>query len=166
VWSLVGAYLAIVLAGLMCVLCGRGTTLLRGERVFGLTVAFAGAALTALAMSWVPPARAGVIFWVVSLACSLLVGKSWILLRYDPATTAAVLEGSMTMLLIPFERAGPRYALRVGDGSALMTVRQLFAPVAILTVPPVGGRKKLALLRALLAKRFRPVFPRPTIDLR
>jgi hypothetical protein len=166
VWYLAAAYLAIVLAGVVLLSCGRETMLLRGEQVFRLTVVFALVSLIALAIRWVWPAPGVVAFWAGSLACSLLIRGRWILVHHHPRTTAELLEGALTMLLISSERTGSGYTLKLGDRPAIVTVRGMVPGIALLTFAVPGGHKKVQLLRALLAKRFRPVFPRPTIDLR
>jgi hypothetical protein len=153
VWPLVAAYLAIVLAGVVCLLLGRGTALLRGERVFRLTAAFVAIALAVSAVRHVRPPLGAAAFWAVSLAGSLLVRKRWILVHHNPRATAKLLETAMAMLLIPYERAVVEVS-RIGLG------------IALLTCAAHDGHKKMELLRALVAKRLRPVFPRPTIDLR
>jgi hypothetical protein len=166
VWHLAAAYLAIVLAGVVLLLCGRETMLVRGERVFRFTAVFVLVALGSLALRWVRPTPGVVAFWAVSLTCSLLIRERWILVHYHPGATAEVLEAALTMLLIPSERTGPRYSLKLGDRPAIVTVRGIIWGIALLTFAAPDGYKKMQLLRALLAKRFRPVFPRPTIDLR
>lgn len=140
--------------------------LLRGERVFRLTAVFALVSLVPLAIRWVRPTPGVVAFWAVSLACSIPIRERWILVHYDPRATAELLEAALTMLLIPSERTGPRYTLKLGDRPAIVTVRRIVPGIALLTFVAQGGHKKMQLLRALLAKRFQPVFPRPTIDLR
>jgi hypothetical protein len=166
VWPLVAAYLAIVLAGVVCLLLGRGTALLRGERVFRLTAAFVAIALAVSAVRHVRPPLGAAAFWAVSLAGSLLVRKRWILVHHNPRATAKLLETAMAMLLIPYERAGPRYTLQIGAHPAVVEVSRIGLGIALLTCAAHDGHKKMELLRALVAKRLRPVFPRPTIDLR
>ena len=166
VWYLAAAYLAIVLAGGILLFGGSETKLLRGERVLGLTAVFVLAALVLVAIRWARPAPGVVAFWAVSLTCSLLIRGKWILVHYDPRVTPGVLEGALAMLLIPSERAGPCYALKLGDRAASVCFRPIAPGIALLTFAASEGHKKAHLLRVLLAKRFRPVFPRPTIDLR
>jgi hypothetical protein len=166
VWHLAAAYLAIVLAGAVFLFGRRETTLLRGERMFRLTAVFVMVALVSLAIPRVRPAPGVVAFWAASMACSTLIRKRWILFHYDLRTTAEVLEAAMTMLLIPFERAGPRYTLTIDERPAVVSVWRIVPRIALLTFAAHDGHKKMELFRALLAKRLRPVFPRPTIDLR
>jgi hypothetical protein len=166
VWHVGAVYIAIMLTGVVFLLRGRETTRVRGRRILALTAGFAGAAAVSLAVSGTRPTPGAVGFWTLSLACALAFGRRWILVHHDPRNTADVLEAAMRMLRIPFEPAGPGYALKIDKGPAVLSVRQVLPRIALLSWTALGDPAKIELLLALLAKRFRPVFPRPTIDLR
>lgn len=150
-------YCSIVLLGAVLVLSRRETALLRGSRFFAFTVAFFLAAAVSGTMMG---------FWVGALLVSLLASGEWFLLRNDPQRTASALERSLAMLLIPFEKVETGYLLRLGSDAASINLFSILPWCSILTFRGERGHKKVRLLRALLAKKFRPVFPRPTIDLR
>ena len=104
--------------------------------------------------------------WTVPLLISLAAWNRWFLFRIDRATAAETVERCMKMILLPFEKDAGRYRLTLGSGPALLGLTTAPLLGVILTLRGNPKHKKVALLRALLAKSFRPVFPRLRIDLR
>ena len=163
---LIAAYWSIILLGFFFVLVRPDTALLRGERFFWFTFVFLAGARISVVTSDTRPANGTIAFWVTTLLLSLAARQKWFLLRDHPEKTAAIVESCLTMLLMPFEKNDAGYSLQLGEGTASLRLFPLLPNCSILTFRGERRHPKVRLLRALLVKKFAPVFPRPTIDLR
>jgi len=163
---LIICYVPIVLVGLVLVVFRKVAILVRGERFFGLTVFFLFGACISTFASGIRPSGSELLFWGAALLTSLLLKDYWFLIREDEAATAAVLENSFAMLLIPYEQHPRGYALHLRDAVVLIEIFPSVPKCSILRFRGAAGQGKIRLLRLLLIKKIQPVFPRLTIDLR
>jgi hypothetical protein len=153
---LIGLYCVALLCGVFFIWSSRETVLLRGERWAGFNLVFAAGGVLSGHL---------IVFWVLVAACSLPAAGKWFLFANAPKIPERV-ESALAMLLIPFEKTGDGYALKLSNGRAFVAIFPYSRWGAILAFRGNRRHKKMQLLRALLAKKFRPVFPRITIDLR
>lgn len=159
-------YLLVVLLAASFLVIRKGTTLLRGETVFGLTVVFFSAACISFLLSTARPQGFELLLWAGAVLISVAIRREWFLFRNDPVATAKIVEDSLSMLLIPYQRRKSGYSLQLREGLVFLEVVSILPQCTILRFQGKARQKKLLLLRSLLIKKFRPVFPRPTIDLR
>ncbi len=140
--------------------------LLRGQSVFALN-GLSGMLGLARLVIWKQAAPAWLIaVWLALLAAALAARPRWFFFWFNPAGFAAEVETSLRMLLIPFVKTQAGYTLQLRDGDVYLQLRAGPGRAAVLKFRQERKHKKAGLLRALLRKRFDPLFPRLKIHIR
>jgi hypothetical protein len=83
----------------------------------------------------------------------------------QPDHVRRVLERCFAMVRVSFERAGEGYVVRVAADRLEIGIRAVFRRSVQLRFRGGGRHRKMALLKALVAKQFRGVLPRIRIRL-
>jgi hypothetical protein len=161
---LLAACLGTMLLGAVLVALRRKPTLLPGATVLVVIAVLAGLA----AVSWFRSGEAGweTAGWVVLVALAVTGRQRCFLFSASCGQARGAVESSLSMLLLPFEKTVAGYRLTFPDGRAYVDLRQTSWRTVILTFRGNWRSRKARLLRALLGKRFQPVFPRLKVDLR
>ena len=150
-------YLSIVGLGLLLAITRRTTMLIRGQGFLILTVLSAAAGLLRPSL---------VAVWAAAVAVALLVPRWWLFLWCDRQSIAVQLESAFRMLLITAAPTGAGYTLKLSDGVVYIDLRTGPCHTAVLRLRQDRRHTKARLLRALLRKKFEPLFPRPKFRIR
>ena len=105
-------------------------------------------------------------FFVMPLAISLLLRRSWIIFRYDVEQVTGIVEESMSRIRVSYRKVQDGYVL-AGSGGENAGLRFTRLPIrcAILAFDNPRGWTKVRVLQNLLRKTLAGIFPRPAIQL-
>ena len=102
---------------------------------------------------------------VLLIGLCFIFKNAWIFVHYQKDKTTEVIEGSLKMILFPFQKTDVGYRLSHSNGEANILIKPLFASVAFMTFENKFAIKKVDVLKALLVKKFSKIFPRFTIHI-
>ena len=103
----------------------------------------------------------------IVVVVSFLFRNKWLLFKYSPLKTSAVIEDSLSRVLIPFQKTENGYILKlIPEVSTYLRLASLWQNCAIIIFGGDWHSKKVEVLKNLLKKNFSGVFPRLVIKLK
>jgi hypothetical protein len=143
----------------------RRPVVVRGERFVAAVLVFGSIDTLVIATGPAVWTLGSAVFWIAHLAILPVVRNRWVLWGLDQGSARGLLENRMRMLMIDFVRVTDGYALPLANGRAAIRLSSFSRRSTILNLGGSAQRGKLPMLRTLVAKGFRPVYPRPVIQL-
>lgn len=107
--------------------------------------------------------RGSLLAWVgldaVMLALSWAVWRRWLLFKPEAGRTALLIEGALRRVRVPFRKHDDTYQLLIGSAPLSLEAGFHLPGLQVLKFDGDWNQNKARLAAALLAKRFRGVFP-------
>jgi hypothetical protein len=153
----VAGYAAALIVWLIVLVAGRQPTLWRGRALLYLNGAFIAVLVVAMLVRHQGPGLGLYVLGAVLLASAAAARDAWVLLHIDRPEIDRILEKCFAQTRTQFAKTGQGYTVRAG-GEMQVAVAQM---LTMNTIRFQGSRntKKGHLIRALIAKQFRPSFP-------
>ncbi len=160
-------YLGLVLLGLCFIAFRNKTSLLRGDRFLRFNLFFLIISVVIVFVrktSLEDLIMIGLAFVVI---ISFLFRNKWLLFKYSSLKTSAVVEDSLSRVLIPFQKTESGYILKpTPEGSTYLRLANFWPNCAIIIFGGDWHLKKVEVLKNLLKKNFSGVFPKLVIKLK
>jgi hypothetical protein len=153
----VAAYAAALIVWLIILAMGRQPTLWKGLALVYLNGALIAVLLAVMLVRQQRPGFGLSILGALLLASAAAARNVWLLLHIDRAETDRVLEKCFAQTRTQFEKTGQGYTVRAG-GEMQIAVAPMLTAHAV-RFAGTSNSKKGQLIRALIAKQFRPSFP-------
>jgi hypothetical protein len=161
------SYLGILTVGLASIIFRREVVLLTGRTLLIANAVFV-AALALVFLGRHAPVQDLTIGWffILVLVISFLLRRAWLFFCYQEAQVSAILEESLSRILLDYRKEPRGYVLiNRGGEEARLRITQLPLGCAILSLDDPAHLKKARVLQDLLRKNFAGVFPRLVIRL-
>ncbi len=160
-------YLGLVLLGLCFVVFRNETSLLRGGRFLKFNLFFLIISAVIFFVRKTSPEDLTMIVFAFVVTMSFLFRNKWLLFKYSPLKTPAMIEDSLSRVLIPFQKTEKGYILNpVVDANIRLQLASFWPNCAIIIFRGDWHVKKVEVLKNLLKKIFSGVFPRIVIKLK
>jgi hypothetical protein len=153
----VAAYAAALIVWLIVLAAGNRPTLWKGRALLYLNGAFIAVLLVVVLVRQQRPGLGLYIFGAVLLASAVAARNAWLLLHIDRTEIARILEKCFAQTRTQFDRTDRGYTARAG-GEMQVTVTPVLTMHTV-RFTGTSNSKKGQLIRALIAKQFRPSFP-------
>lgn len=161
-------YLLLVLFGFCFVIFRNETSLLKGDSFLKFNLIFLIIAIVIFFFRKMLPEDLTIVGLIAFVAiASFLTRNKWLLFKYSPVKTSAVIEDSLSRVLMPFQKTEYSYILKpIIDGNTYLRLASFWPSCAIIVFGGDWHIKKVEVLKNLLKKNFSGVFPRPVIKLK
>jgi hypothetical protein len=153
----VAAYTATLIGWLIVLAAGRQPTLWKGRALLYLNGAIVAVLIVVTLVRQQQPRFGLYVLAALLLASAAAARNAWVLLHIDRPDVNRVLERCFAQTRTQFDKTGQGYTVRAGGEMQV-------AVAPMLTMHTIRFRgtcntKKGQLIRALIAKQFRPSFP-------
>ena len=160
-------YLSLILLGLCFTAFRSETSLLKGDRFLKFNLLFLGISVVTFFIKNTSPENFVMIGFACIVTISFLFRKNWLLFKYSPLKTSAIVEDSLSRILIPFQKTEEGYTLQLTvGGNTCLRLANFWPNCAIIVFVGDWRTKKVEVLKNLLKKSFSGIFPRPVIKLK
>jgi hypothetical protein len=153
----VAAYAAALIVWLIVLAAGRQPTLWKGRALVYLNGAIFVLLVAVMLARHQRPGLGLYIFGALLLASAAAARNAWLLLHIDRTEIDRVLEKCFAQTRAPFDKTGQGYSVRAGGEMQIAVAPMLTVHTVRFT--GTSNSKKGQLIRALIAKQFRPSFP-------
>jgi hypothetical protein len=153
----VAAYATALILWLIVLAAGRKPTLWKGRALIYFNGAIIAVLVVVMLVRQQQPGFGLYILAALLLASAAAARNSWLLLHIDRPEIDRILERCFAQTRAQFDKTGQGYTVRAG-GEMRVTVTPMLAMHSI-HFTGTGNSKKGQLIRALIAKQFRPSFP-------
>lgn len=161
-------YVVILIVGLIFVVFRDQTSLLKGKSFLKFNLIFLAVTFLVIAVGRQFNENLITIYLLLAMCfISILLRKKWLLLKNNSGTTSFVIEDCLSKILMPFQKSGRGYIVKLTEGSELLlNVVSLLPKCATITFKGDVHQKKVDVLENFLVKRFSSIFPKLVIKLK